>query len=103
YWARSTVRNKSGGTPGNSGSWARDTSGLQDSPCPTCKEQWWGGETPLVMERRRAGRHDRRVAGRREGRIPPSSHLHRPYLLVIATTYPATSAPLVKPLACAPT
>ena len=28
-----------------------------------------GGETPLVMERRRAGRHDRRVAGRREGRI----------------------------------
>jgi hypothetical protein len=29
--------------------------------------------------------------------------LHRPYLLVIATTYPVTSAPLAKPLACAPT
>ena len=36
------MRNKSGGTPGNSGPWARDTSRLQDSPCPKCQEPWWG-------------------------------------------------------------
>ena len=66
------MRNKSGGTPGNSGSWARDTSGLQDSPCPTCKKQWWG-------EKRRSlwsggGRVDRPVAregGLESGSAPP--------------------------------